>query len=136
MEGVNDAPIWGKTPFLEIVIEVKRSPFAGDGILNDMKRLHELIRLAQLAGTTVRGWLFVISESGRPEQFVTEHGSSQKGPNQIQGAEGEGWYVVRKTCKASARFEGVERVETAHYACLIEIFTHKPTAADVEQLAD
>jgi hypothetical protein len=133
-DGINAAPMWGKTNFLEIVIEVKRSPFTDEGILNDMKRLHEMLRLAHMAiGRHIQAWLFIISESGRPHPFVTERGWSRTGKHAIQGAVGGGWYVVRKTCKAAARFEGQERVDTAHYACLVEIFTYEPNRREVKE---
>lgn len=107
------------TQHLEIVIEVKRWATKWKLIVDDMQRLHEMIKLAN---KPLRGWLFVISERELPDAFVTEEGASIGGVHQIEKS--EGYYKVRKTCKASHRFK---TTEVANYACLIEIFTEKPS---------
>ena len=103
--------------FIDYLIEVKRLAAGWADIQRDMKRLHEAIRLSR---PEARGLLFVVSESKRPDRFVTAEGASKKGPTQFEGG---GWYVVRRTCKAAAKFGSTE---DAHYACLIEVFHEKP----------
>jgi hypothetical protein len=119
------------TPYLDFIIEAKRVSEAQARIDKDMHRLLEALTLSRQP--SLRAWMFLISESNLPDKYVTEEGSSKPGPFEIPEREGKGWYVVRKSCKASARFETKEE---AHYACLIEILTFKPTRSAPEKLAD
>jgi uncharacterized protein (DUF736 family) len=102
-------------PHLEIIIEAKRAGEAWERISKDLQRLYAALTLANKP--TLRGWLFVISESDLPEKFVTEKGKSRQGPVAIEGTDEDGWYVVRRSCKASSRFETTRE---AQHACLIE----------------
>jgi hypothetical protein len=114
------------TPHLEIIIEAKRARERWERISKDLQRLYEALTIAKKP--TLRGWLFVISESHLPEKFVTEKGKSRQEPVAIEGTDEKGWYVVRRSCKASSRFETTRE---AHYACLIEVLTYKPTKREL-----
>ena len=93
-------------------------------IQTDMRRLHEMLILAQgQFHAHLRAWLIVICEALLPTQFVTSRGRSQRGVHEIEGLPDGGWYVVRKTCKAIAQLENISK---AHYGCLIEVFTSEP----------
>jgi hypothetical protein len=108
------------TQHIEYIIEVKRASAPWPLIQKDMRRLHEALTLAGNSAT-MRALLFVVSEAARPERLVTENGDSMKKPHKIDDC--DGYYLVRRTCKASSRFETVNE---AHYASLIEVFTYKP----------
>ena len=119
------------TPHLTFLIEAKRASESQARINKDMCRLHEALTLSDRSD--LRAWLFLISESKPPTKYVTEAGTSKQGPFDIPGLKEKGWYVVRKSCKASSRFETRDE---AHYACLIEILTFKPTRLAPEKLAE
>lgn len=102
------------------VIEVKRSTAPAPAIRQDLQRLHEAVKEGE---GRFRGLLFLVTDrvSSPPSGYATATGSSAKGVHDIDGG---GFYVVRRTCKASAKFESYKN---AYYACLIEVFHHKPT---------
>lgn len=103
---------------VDYIIEVKRSQAAKGLIERDIKRVYEALALSP---GKFRGLLFVVSQSSIPKQFVTEDGVSKKGPHRLEGT--DAWYVVRRTCKAASSFQ---QFDTAHFACLIEVFTNEP----------
>ncbi len=119
------------TPHLDFIIEAKRASETQARIDKDIRRLHEVLKLS--GRPDLRAWLFLISESDRPDKYVTEQGKSKHGPFDIPERVGQGWYVVRKSCKASALFE---TRDDAHYACLIEILTFEPTRPAPDRLAE
>lgn len=98
----------------EAVIEVKRGSATMGEIMGDLKRLAALKQVIP----DVRALLFLVSENRRPAQFVGENGQVRRGRHQIEGTPAH--YRVRRACKASASFE---RPNSAHYACVIEVFT-------------
>lgn len=106
------------------VIEVKRSTAPAPAIRKDLQRLHEAVKEGN---GQFRGLLFLVTDrvSAPPSGFATATGSSEKGVHDIDGG---GFYVVRRTCKASAKFESYNN---AYYACLIEVFQHKPTRQEL-----
>lgn len=95
------------------VIEVKRASAPKAQIDQDLKRL----ALFKHQNPTVRALLFVVAEAHRPKRFVAPEGRALLGKNDIPGANAH--YRVRRACKAAAAFSGKE---TAHYACIIEVF--------------
>ena len=99
--------------FLSAVIEVKRASAPRAQIDQDLKRL----AIFKRANPHVRALLFVVAEAHRPRRFVTEKGRAILGKNNIHGQDAH--YRVRRACKAAAAFSGKE---TAHYACIIEVF--------------
>jgi hypothetical protein len=119
------------TSHLDFIIEAKRYSESQARILKDMHRLLEALRLS--GQPKLRAWLFVFSESKLPNEYVTAEGSSKRGPFDIPERVGQGWYVVRKSCKASSKFE---TRNDAHYACLIEILAFRPTRSTPERLAE
>lgn len=98
----------------EAVIEVKRGREGQGQIKKDLTRLAALKRIMPNA----RAMLFLISENTLPRQFVGQNGHAIPGKHQIQDSNAH--YRVRRVCKASASFE---RKNSAHYACVIEVFT-------------
>lgn len=97
---------------VSFVIEVKRAKTGKKLIEKDLQRLGHL----KTANPKVRTLLLVISESGRPAQFVSANGLAVRGVRTISGLKAS--YRVRRVCKATASFA---RKEAAHYACLIEV---------------
>jgi len=95
------------------VVEVKRASAPKAQIEYDLRRL----ALVKTALPNVRTLLFLVSESRRPSRFVSPEGRAILGATPISGTPAE--YRVRRACKASAAFSGKE---TAHYACIIEVF--------------
>ncbi|WP_323772662.1 hypothetical protein [Alcanivorax sp.] len=96
------------------IVEVKRASASKKSIRNDLDRLiavkNEL--------PEVRAYLMVISEKGRPDNFVNEKGRAITGKQKTKG----GFYHVRRVCKASSSFS---RKESAHYACVLEVFSEQ-----------
>lgn len=99
--------------FLTAVIEVKRATAPKAQIYQDLTRL----AIFKHANPAVRALLFVVAESHRPRQFVAPEGKAILGKNDIPGQNAH--YRVRRACKAAAAFSGKE---SAHYACIIEVF--------------
>lgn len=95
------------------VVEVKRYSAPKAQIDYDLQRLSIL----KQSIPTTRALLFVVSEAKRPARFVTPEGRAILGAAPIPGSNGH--YRVRRACKATATFSGKE---TAHYACIIEVF--------------
>lgn len=91
----------------------KRALAARALIDQDLERLANLM----LSNSGVRAFLFVVSESHRPDRFVTPDGLARPGEQKIDGINAH--YLVRRICKATATFSGRE---SAHYACVIEVF--------------
>jgi hypothetical protein len=99
--------------YLSAVIEVKRASASRAQIDQDLKRL----AIVKRANPTVRALLFVVAEAHRPKRFVASEGKAILGKNDIPGQDAH--YRVRRACKAAAAFSGKE---SAHYACIIEIY--------------
>lgn len=99
--------------FLSAVIEVKRASAPKMQIDQDLARLATF----KHANPTVRALLFVVAEAHRPKRFVTPEGTAILGKNDIPGQDAH--FRVRRVCKAAATFSGKE---SAHYACIIEVF--------------
>ena len=105
----------------EFIIEVKRAKAPKKEIDFDLSRLADANAVSR--GKGVRTFLFLISESSRPKNFVTkEKGLSSTGKVNIQSEEGArlGHYQVRRTLKASHSFKEKGK---AQYACIIEVFS-------------
>lgn len=100
-------------PHITAVVEVKRASAPKAQLNYDLCRLGAL----KAAVPHVRALLFVVSEARRPSQFVSAEGRAILGATRVPGADAH--YRVRRACKASAAFSGKE---TAHYACIIEVF--------------
>ena len=96
------------------VIEVKRAAAPRSQIDYDLKRL----AILKVANLKVRALLFVIAEAHRPKRFVVPEGRAILGKQSIIGVDAH--YRVRRACKAAAAFSGKE---TAHYACIVEVFS-------------
>jgi len=97
-------------------IEVKRSSAPRELIEQDLRRLAAL----KEHSPHIRAMLFIVSEAARPKRFVSAEGKAILGSNTIP--QSTATYRVRRACKASAAFSGKE---TAHYACIIEVFSPK-----------
>ena len=95
------------------VVEVKRASAPKAQIDYDLRRL----AMFKAAVPGARALLFVVSEARRPSRFVSAEGRAILGEKPIPGSTAK--YRVRRACKASAAFSGKE---TAHYACIIEVF--------------
>jgi hypothetical protein len=94
-------------------IEVKRASAPRAQIVDDLKRLAAF----KLVNPAPRALLFVVAEARRPSLFVSDEGTAILGKHEIPGANAH--YRVRRACKAAAAFSGKE---SAHYACIIEVF--------------
>jgi len=97
-------------------IEVKRASASTASINADLRRLASV----RAHKPEVRAFLFVISEAARPGRFVSDEGKSILGRHRIPS--GSGHFRVRRTWKAARAFKGKN---SAHYACLIEIYGHE-----------
>lgn len=106
----------------KFVIEVKRGNASRQSIDADLRRLHSYLLVAT-AGT--RCFLVVVSESLAPKRFVKD-GRSLLGRHPIPKSTGH--YRVRRSVKAAASFSGKE---SAHYACLVEVFRVGQKVGDV-----
>ena len=95
------------------IIEVKRASAGWTAIIKDLVRLWE----ARSLNKRVRAYLFVIAEERRPRKLVDDKGKSRLGKQPIPGTSGH--FRVRRTCKAAKSYS---RRDTAHYACLLEVF--------------
>lgn len=102
------------TPHLVAVIEVKRASAPKAQIDYDLQRLAMLKAVAP----TACALLFLVSEAKRPTRFVSPEGRAILGENAIPGTSAK--YRVRRACKATAAFS---RKESAHYACIVEVFS-------------
>ena len=102
--------------FAEVVIEVKRGTAPKAQIDNDLQRLAAL----KDENPNVRAMLFLVSESKRPKRFVSKEGRAILGECSVPNASAN--YRVRRACKAASAFSGKE---TAHYGCIIEVFSDK-----------
>jgi hypothetical protein len=105
-------------PYAKAVIEVKRGSAPREQIDDDLRRLAVL----KAANPNVRALLFVVSEARRPQRFVSAEGRAILGKHDIPASGSH--YRVRRACKAAAAFSGTE---TAHYACIIEVFNGPKT---------
>lgn len=94
------------------LVEVKRANSSKKSIHNDLNRLVAVKK----ACPQIRTYLMVVSEKGRPKEFVNKNGRAITGKKPVEG----GFYYVRRVCKASSSFS---RKETAHYACVLEVFS-------------
>lgn len=101
------------TDILTAVVEVKRATAPKFQIDQDLIRLATLKRVCP----TARALLFVVAESHRPRRFVAKEGKAILGKHSIAGEGAH--YRVRRACKAAAAFSGRE---SAHYACIVEVF--------------
>jgi len=97
----------------EYIIEVKRAKASKRSITNDLQRLVAV----KSNKPHVRCFLVVVSETYRPSQFVSPKGTAIH--KTIKVIDTDGYYKVRLVCKAASSFK---RVESANYACLIEVF--------------
>jgi hypothetical protein len=100
-------------PHPSFVIEVKRAGAPKAQIDKDLQRLAAV----KAAIPSVRAFLFVFSEKSRPSRFVSEEGQSILGKNKV--ASSKAYYRVGRTWKAAKSYKSKE---SAHYACLIEVF--------------
>jgi hypothetical protein len=98
---------------IHAVVEVKRANAPTAQINDDLKRLAAF----KTALPQARAFLFLIAEAQRPRRFVAPEGKAILGKTAIPGTRTH--YRVRRACKAAAAFSGKE---TAHYACIIEVF--------------
>lgn len=103
-------------PVAKFIIEVKRASAPSAQIDADLKRLAAVRNHL----SSIRTFLFVISEAHRPARFVNKNGSSILRKQEIRNSEGH--YRVRRTWKAAHAFSKRER---AQYACLIEVYSGK-----------
>lgn len=103
------------TPYARTVIEVKRGSAPPAQIDEDLKRLAVL----KAANPGVQALLFLVSEARRPQRFVSTEGRAILGKHEIPTTTSH--YRVRRACKAASAFSGKE---SAHYACIIEVFNH------------
>lgn len=95
------------------VIEVKRAFAPKAQIDQDLNRLAVFKR----ENKDVRAFLFLVAEAKRPRRFVESRGKAILGKHHIENYDAH--YRVRRACKAAAAFSGKE---SAHYACIIEVF--------------
>jgi hypothetical protein len=95
------------------VIEVKRASASRAEIDNDLRRLAAL----KSRNPSVRALLFLVSEARRPIRFVSDEGRAIRGKQEISMT--TAYYCVRRACKAASSFAGRN---SAHYACIIEVF--------------
>lgn len=98
---------------LSAVIEVKRASAPKAQIDQDLRRL----AIFKHSNPPVRALLFVVAEAHRLKRFVAPEGRAILGKHNISGADAH--FRVRRACKAAAAFGGKE---SAHYACIIEVF--------------
>jgi hypothetical protein len=105
------------TPHLRAVIEVKRASAPKAQIDYDLQRL----ALLKAVAPQTQALLFLVSEARRPKRFVLPEGRAIRGEHVIPGCGAT--YRVRRACKATAAFSGKE---TAHYACIIEVYAGVP----------
>jgi len=105
--------IWS---LVDSVVEVKRGSAQNPLVTDDLLRLGEFKSLNPKA----RAFLFLVSESQRPTRFVSEKGRAILGRNTVESKDFH--YRVRRACKAA---KGFTAVETAHYACLIEVLLNR-----------
>jgi hypothetical protein len=100
-------------PYAREVIEVKRASAPRAQIDEDLRRLAAL----KSANPRARALLFLVSEAKRPRRFVSTEGRAILGRHEI--ATTTSCYRVRRACKAASTFSGAD---SAHYACIIEVF--------------
>jgi len=96
-----------------VVIEVKRASASRSLIDKDLERLARL----KAAVPKNKVMLFLISEARRPDRFVGPDGVRSKVTYSIPKT--NAYFRVIRACKASSRFS---RRDTAHYACILEVF--------------
>lgn len=111
---------------IHIIIEVKRAEANPDLIWKDLRRLYAALKLQKKKG--MRAFLFLVSQGKRPEAFVDNDGWSKREVDAIKPEAKKkpietGWYKVRRTCKSMIE---PGAIETANYACMIEVFVDKP----------
>lgn len=101
----------------KFIIEVKRASAPKKEIYSDLCRLAQVHKSLK----EVRTFLFVISEAGRPRQFVTSEGKASEKNNYAQYMKNKIGvnYKVRRVLKAAHTFEKKEKVQ---YACIIEVY--------------
>ena len=95
------------------VAEVKRALASKAEIDQDLDRLAKL----KLNTPDVRAFLVVVSESQRPDRFVTPNGNARRAEKKIAGINAH--YSVVRVCKANAASRSSK---SAHYGCVIEVF--------------
>jgi len=95
------------------IIEVKRGSSSPSVINEDLKRL----AATKDINPHVRAFLILVSESRRPKRFVDKRGKGIRG--EIQFGDNNFYCQVRRACKAALSFE---RKDSAHYACIVEVF--------------
>jgi hypothetical protein len=103
---------------IKYLIEVKRASAPKGQIDADLRRLAAVKKIKP----HYRALLFVISEGTIPTRFVTKRGMSLLGKKEIPDS--DGFYRVLKTFKAARFFS---KRDTAHYACLVEVFANRHT---------
>ena len=104
---------------VQFVFEVKRASAANALINEDLQRLYTFKTVCR---DEARAFLIVAAESELPKRFVDrEKGVSRLHPHRIPDTDGV--YHVRRTVKAASSFE---KKETAHYVCILEVFSEPP----------
>lgn len=94
------------------IIEVKRGQALNSAVKKDLMRLVEVKRHIPDS----RAFLVLVSEKGRPKKYVNEKGNAIRGRHSLDG----GYFMVRRACMATT---SVSRSDTAHYACVMEVFS-------------
>ena len=102
---------------VNFVFEVKRGSAPKNEIDDDLSRLHKYLKASK---SNTRAFLLLISERKAPCRFVNKNGNSINGSKRISDT--DGYFRVRRTLKAATSFKGIN---SAHYACLIEVLQHK-----------
>jgi hypothetical protein len=97
----------------KFIIEVKRGCSSPQAIDKDLRRLADIGLLLP----NCRTMLFLVSEKRRPPRFTQADGTAIRNRQSIPGHTGK--FRVRRIYRASP---SVRHSDTAHYACLIEIY--------------
>ena len=100
---------------LREMIEVKRASAGHKDIVQDLSRLRRALLTAE---QEVRAYLIVVTQRKRKklDWLIRRDGTAVRGKNPLSG--GDGYYRVRRVCKAAPSFESKS---SAYYACLVEV---------------
>lgn len=120
------AAVKGDKDVPKFVIEVKRGSSSSDSINTDMRRLADINTLLP----DCRAMLFVISEKRRPRRFTQDNGTAIRNLHPIPGHTSR--FRVRRVYRASP---GVRHSDSAHYACLIEIYARPAKLVTIKRPA-
>ena len=107
-----DIVLW-EDDSVKCVVEVKRADASSKLIDIDICKLNKLKRTK----IDVRCFLLIVSQNKKPIRFVNKSGIAVKGTLIIDGIE----VKTRRVCKVTSTFNQKKSIESAHYACLIEV---------------